>query len=97
PRSPLFPYTTLFRSAAARVLIGVTVARLVLAGVVLEAHRGIEACGDSAAGTHQFPLAVVNEALAGTEEVHRVDRHEGGLDGAVGDRKSTRLNSSHVA
>src|SRR5688572_32634916 len=82
PRSTLFPYTTLFRSAHA---LG-----LDQHGVVERAHRD----------------RVVTRALhrdaqaAGAGEVHERLHVGGGLGeghegGALVDRKSTRLNSSH--
>src|SRR5436309_11497866 len=61
PRSPLFPYTTLFRS------------------------RLLEPAAPPPGGARERP-ALVAEQLA--------LRHERGA--VTGDRKSTRLNSSHV-
>src|SRR5688572_30994580 len=84
--TPLFPYTTLFRSLA---LAGGGVAGEADAGgavgaAVAEHHRlhvdaGAEALGD----------AVQTPVLAGAAVVPAAE------DGADGDRKSTRLNSSH--
>src|SRR3712207_8050138 len=81
PRSTLFPYTTLFRSAVAHRL----------------GHPGVQAVGDD----------VVE--LADIARVHQVERFEAevveaqglGVSAAArdhvgGDRKSTRLNSSHA-
>src|SRR5690349_23141591 len=71
PRSTLFPYTTLFRSAARRTR-----------------HRaGQAAQADQPPGARPHPGAA---GRAGAEE-----RAVGGGTGR-GDRKSTRLNSSHV-
>src|SRR5439155_20530907 len=79
PRSPLFPYTTLFRSyglAAERERRHATVAtRLVLIGVLGPQHGGV---GTATERRHQ-----------------RVSQRDGDVGGE--DRKSTRLNSSHVA
>src|SRR5437773_8902927 len=66
PRSPLFPYTTLFRSFAAR-----------LAAI----HEGVR----EVLARHAPDVVAVEEAFAG-DHVRRVAR----------DRKSTRLNSSHI-
>src|SRR5690606_40965610 len=74
PRSTLFPYTTLFRSAAGALDLGVG------AG-----HHGEDA------GVR----GVGDEALGAVDDVEVAIAHGGGLQGG-GDRKSTRLNSSHV-
>src|SRR3989442_8882144 len=73
PRSTLFPYTTLFRSARDNISGTVT---------VLEAARAF--------------AAVVRQGLrpARTVIFATWDAEEWGLTGS--DRKSTRLNSSHV-
>src|SRR5205814_6587468 len=89
PRSPLFPYTTLFRSSA---------------HIRLEAHVGGDhvhlaaAVGDDRVHADRV---VVTEGLA-----YRVDRGQADLGGVervdpevrrpARDRKSTRLNSSHL-
>src|SRR2546430_7752570 len=71
PRSTLFPYTTLFRSAPVEaVAVGAVAPR---PGVAVGAEPGL------AAG----PAPVAD---AGAVDV---------VPGAVADRKSTRLNSSH--
>src|SRR5205814_7811393 len=83
PGSPLFPYTTLFRSGevlgALRVLVHVGARHLVALGHVLGrlAHRDV---------------GVVASVVALQLRVLRV--RQGRL--AHGDRKSTRLNSSHL-
>src|SRR5256885_12566455 len=84
PRSTLFPYTTLFRSAdragAADPCALPAVHRPdALAGLAAGPHHG----GLCAAPARKPPLAA--QALD-------VDRHRR----ARGDRKSTRLNSSHL-
>src|SRR5688572_31393020 len=83
PRSPLFPYTTLFRSEL------VDVARAAPVGA--ESDRA-----DPQAGA--IEAADVGDDLVGlavAEGTHRaVDRLEGEAV-AHPDRKSTRLNSSH--
>src|SRR3712207_7649114 len=72
PRSTLFPYTTLFRSARARALAGLD-------------------------GALQWLGPVLRDHVLGHAHLH-ADRHVGVLgDGlGAGDRKSTRLNSSHA-
>src|SRR3712207_8265185 len=78
PRSTLFPYTTLFRSAAA---------------VDAELHDGALGAGDLADGLVEGPGggAVV---IDGGDDVAGADA--GLVGGRAGDRKSTRLNSSHA-
>src|SRR5439155_27214566 len=89
PRSPLFPYTTLFRSGA------LLVADRVVGG---EAQR--EQVGLAALAKPLF----VHRALG--EGLEQVVAERAAVDGAIKgrprllrqlDRKSTRLNSSHVA
>src|SRR2546426_1862748 len=77
PRSTLFPYTTLFRSRAARPPGG---------RGCHELHR-------------QRPVAVTSRSLGADSGSRRPASHrrpEGGLARRVPDRKSTRLNSSHL-
>src|SRR3712207_8915257 len=73
PRSTLFPYTTLFRSALALVSRHPEDARTLVA--------------------HEPPLASIlpdrEHALAANRAVHETYQRSG-------DRKSTRLNSSHA-
>src|SRR3712207_8723940 len=76
PRSTLFPYTTLFRSAHV----------VVAAGALLRAGGGGGALGAGGAGrVAGDALGGVGVAVAG---LHAAD--------PGGDRKSTRLNSSHA-
>src|SRR5690606_41802125 len=88
PRSPLVPYTTLFRSAVGGPLFQ---ADAVDAVQILQA--GGAAAGDGAQG------GVVEDDVGGQVVLAR-DLGAPGLQGleafALGDRKSTRLNSSHV-
>src|SRR2546426_3632781 len=80
PRSTLFPYTTLFRSAAVQGALAAD-QLLGLAGR-LARPRGVDGLADDPAGDRRVLLEV---------------RPEGLVDGkAVEDRKSTRLNSSHL-
>src|SRR3712207_8746902 len=85
PRSTLFPYTTLFRSDAGVLVVDDRVDR----------------------DRRLARLAVADDqlALAAADRDHRVDGLQAGLhrldhrlalDDARGDRKSTRLNSSHA-
>src|SRR3712207_7836932 len=85
PRSTLFPYTTLFRSLVARLL-------------VLE--RG-DRVGDDAATGLEVGDAVLEkggaERYAGVETaVYAVVAGRASVGAAARDRKSTRLNSSHA-
>src|SRR5690348_17791016 len=69
PCSPLFPYTTLFRSSRWQARAG-----------------GPTDGAESRAGTSRGGTAAAGSMQAGAG---------GPTDGAGGDRKSTRLNSSH--
>src|SRR5690242_20840031 len=73
PRSPLFPYTTLFRSTRNPIYLGLT------AGYV----------GVALAARSTFPLAVLPAVLW--------LMHAGVIVREERDRKSTRLNSSHMS
>src|SRR3712207_7171531 len=80
PRSTLFPYTTLFRSVGAEE-------RDVEPQLLQSAHGRL---ADRRLGDPADPAAehVQRDALRG--------REPGGDGHRVGDRKSTRLNSSHA-
>src|SRR5690606_39719091 len=79
PASPLFPYTTLFRSAR-----GEPVGReQVLDGQVDHGH---------AAGQRQQRLRLLEIGV----DVARIEVAHAQFEDAGEDRKSTRLNSSHV-
>src|SRR3712207_8492333 len=84
PRSTLFPYTTLFRSAAA----GQAPARRArgVLGVHPGAARALGGQRDPAGGAGPVRGAPAPGAVGGRDELER--RHR--------DRKSTRLNSSHA-
>src|SRR3712207_7292910 len=84
PRSTLFPYTTLFRSAVGALVVGVNPNR-----ALDEEYRSFH---ELLAG--QFTAAVRN-ARAYAEERARAEALAE-LDQAKTDRKSTRLNSSHA-
>src|SRR3712207_8038330 len=74
PRSTLFPYTTLFRSAA---------------------PTGADARGLDAGAARAAVTRAERGARSGAAQLPGADgRRVGG--GAAGDRKSTRLNSSHA-
>src|SRR5207249_7440590 len=85
PRSTLFPYTTLFRSMAR--IVRVRAAQEELAAPGDHGEEVVEVVGDAACeAAHRLHLLGLAELL-GQVAV--------GLLG--GDRKSTRLNSSHVS
>src|SRR5205814_10457984 len=90
PPPPLFPYTTLFRSADARVTHG---------PANISAQRAADACPHSEPrGTvHQraFPGAHRRAQRSALSGPHRHTLAEAN-DCAFRDRKSTRLNSSHL-
>src|SRR3712207_7840668 len=84
PRSTLFPYTTLFRSPPARRTLGTSWAVHVVIGPPIEfIHRR--------AAHHNEPGGARPDRPHGARGARR-----GRLDGRRGDRKSTRLNSSHA-
>src|SRR5438874_7826411 len=88
PRPPLFPYTTLFRSRAA-VEEGIVPGGGTALIRCLAAVEKLKLHDDEAVGA-----GIVKRAL---EEPARQIAHNAGSEGAVViDRKSTRLNSSHV-
>src|SRR5690625_6665761 len=78
PRSPLVPYTTLFRS-------------------------GIDAAGDDGVGQFEAAVGPVGDGHVGlpvageVQVVLALTLGHRRCPGMLGDRKSTRLNSSHVA
>src|SRR3989442_5734068 len=78
PRSTLFPYTTLFRSLALDVVLGIELVHELAAAAVL--HPGIHLAGGQAEG---HGAAEGEDVVLAGEVIGR-------------DRKSTRLNSSHV-
>src|SRR5207253_7735821 len=82
PRPPLFPYTTLFRSARAGREAGVVV------------RDSSHPCG--CAESDPQALAGVAAAVAVCVPLVGIG-HEGTIVQERRDRKSTRLNSSHVA
>src|SRR3712207_8469715 len=84
PRSTLFPYTTLFRSAD-----DVQAAH---------AHRGDQDDGERQNHAHQesYGHALRLEGEGDVELAGAVEASEGGSEELDQDRKSTRLNSSHA-
>src|SRR5690606_40522588 len=91
PRRPLFPYTTLFRSrvAARRKVWSMFPLRRVLCGSLVAAvvaTAGAARGQNVTAAPPQAPPPTVMENVAFDQR----------LDAALPDRKSTRLNSSHV-
>src|SRR5256885_10759861 len=83
PRSTLFPYTTLFRS------IGVHRAMF----RVLHLHKG-EVLGRCTVKIH--PAAGVHREVRRVGRAQQSETQPIGVLRAVADRKSTRLNSSHL-
>src|SRR3712207_8661021 len=81
PRSTLFPYTTLFRSALVNSLLVVALA----AGVLLAGRLGLESWARS---MERWRRRQDRAADAGWTDAEVV--------GVTSDRKSTRLNSSHA-
>src|SRR3712207_8282347 len=82
PRSTLFPYTTLFRSAA---------------GWLTDYLTGLDPADEPVGAERQ--VAATTERLALSGRVDRIDQRGDELvvvDYKTGDRKSTRLNSSHA-
>src|SRR2546430_7213593 len=75
PRSTLFPYTTLFRSALQRPRP--------VAGFALMVRRHVHEGGGDVEQLHLVRV------------VERIEEPAHGVAILVGDRKSTRLNSSH--
>src|SRR5256885_11752467 len=82
PRSPLFPYTTLFRSPDAESLDAAAGLALVRAEVDVGAFGAEDRLGADAAEV-ELAQAVAAVGAAGGDEVEL-------------DRKSPRLNSSHL-
>src|SRR5690349_24214264 len=77
PRSTLFPYTTLFRSAGAEKQMMSFIDQLGVNNIIVEAHEAVD-----------------------RNELQQIRAISPGLTfrdfRAISDRKSTRLNSSHV-
>src|SRR5256885_3900203 len=82
PRSTLFPYTTLFRSTSRLVLVIQKARRSLLAGA-----RGSQLRRRDTDGNH---------GLLRTKENLGDPARSGTTMDRSGDRKSTRLNSSHL-
>src|SRR5204862_7602515 len=82
PRSTLFPYTTLFRSPDP-----------LAAGIEPSVHRPLRPVGDLAV---RFALPVPGVQLPLPARVRGVQEPVWQVARPHGDRKSTRLNSSHV-
>src|SRR5256885_11206599 len=86
PRSTLFPYTTLFRSPA---------------GTGMEYYRNVDVDRDETIGeAEREAMDEFPEILGGAEipqpVQHTVMAAVGDVDAEEEDRKSTRLNSSHL-
>src|SRR5699024_11360050 len=85
PRSPLFPYTTLFRSRVRMVLRREQID--IFAEMFLQAGKDISVIREG---------GVIRKS-AGFIRIFRQIRLRCALIIGIGDRKSTRLNSSHVS
>src|SRR3712207_9431601 len=91
PRSTLFPYTTLFRSQARRLDD-----RAAATGRFLRAGRGPPPSASGATPTsdrreEEPPARLIADIGSALRRPHGGQQPEG-----AGDRKSTRLNSSHA-
>src|SRR5437867_5669881 len=82
PRSTLFPYTTLFRSASFSRATPAATNKIVEVGPPNETSRATEITLDLPRAPRLFAAKVANDTTD-----HRPQ--------TTGDRKSTRLNSSH--
>src|SRR5690606_42019901 len=95
PRSPLFPYTTLFRSEGGRILVGGTD----IAAVTQESLRAN--IGMVSQDTALLHRSIRDNILFGNPDASEAEMIEAARraeahDFILADRKSTRLNSSHV-
>src|SRR3712207_9307258 len=91
PRSTLFPYTTLFRSAV--VITQVVVHHPGIEGVVAGGDRGVG--GEDQAGARQRARLGEAQPALGHQLPDPLEGQERRV-AFVQDRKSTRLNSSHA-
>src|SRR3989442_7178232 len=85
PRSTLFPYTTLFRSSRGGIESNDGIGR---------GHRVHHAVDDQGRGFELLEGSGLKHPLQ--LEIPRVRQRDLGEQGVALDRKSTRLNSSHV-
>src|SRR5207253_7423011 len=96
-RSPLFPYTTLFRSKV-DLTQPLSQQRQFVARTGSEHYLLLD---DSAGGTGPKPIELVAIGLAGCTAFDVItilrQKYHQRVTGYEVDRKSTRLNSSHVA
>src|SRR5207253_9128738 len=94
PRSPLFPYTTLFRSWRKTIMrvLGLSPLDKDATASFLEDGRVVFACGEERLSRVKLQDGFPHRAL-------QLGLRRTGWDPASidADRKSTRLNSSHVA
>src|SRR5690606_40038793 len=92
PRPTLFPYTTLFRSLEREALDAARPRLREVHAIAGEQQRGRAGVGQELVlGRVEGRLGVDDPALAIQQHLQGL----GALD-PIGDRKSTRLNSSHV-
>src|SRR5699024_12369526 len=88
PISPLFPYTTLFRSSVSRTTLREAI-RILATNGVLNIQRG--------RGTFVHENFSVDETTASIQQLSDMPVNIRDLYEIRLDRKSTRLNSSHVS
>src|SRR3712207_9057172 len=91
PRSTLFPYTTLFRSTGS-----VTVTRTRVTGNQAGDSGDGGDGGQGGNGATSFTMQDGGNGGASTGGAGNVAGFGGGIYASPGDRKSTRLNSSHA-
>src|SRR2546426_5613720 len=90
PRSTLFPYTTLFRSPVEDVVPGGAEPQ-----AVAPVLASVEADQDAGVHVHRGVRIVDPQAVAAVAQDEQV-KDPPQVRVRVGDRKSTRLNSSHL-
>src|SRR5690606_41692738 len=94
PSTTLFPYSTLFRSLR-RVFLAVRAHLRQLGALRRHAQQLVARLHQGLVAVAAAVLQVQVEAAGGTQLGHR-RRRQGEDEGVLEDRKSTRLNSSHV-
>src|SRR5690606_41881900 len=93
PRPPLFPYTTLFRS---RITLNPDGTLNVPANPIIPFIEGDGIGPDIWNASQRVLDAAVQKAYAGQRKISWYEVYAGEKAQAKTDRKSTRLNSSHV-
>src|SRR5205814_9923252 len=94
PRPTLFPYTTLFRSISGRTFDGTGSGTVGKASAIDSTADGnYTLVGNGACAIPPVPVSAVSTKTHGAAGTFDIDLP---LTGNPGDRKSTRLNSSHL-